>query len=302
MSYLADEIDDTPRITPAVRWLIAINVAIFFLQLTVVRPEVLQATLGFQLRDLGVGAYWTIGTYMFVHLGIWHLLGNMLVLYVFGPRLEHTWSPAEFTRYYLWCGLGGWFCHLLFARNSLLMGASGAVMGVMVAYAMRWPDDEVSLYFTIPVKVKWLVLAYIAYDAIFGLIGSAPGTTPGVAHLAHLGGVLFGFLYLRMSAMPSIDQMRQRVSQLPDLPDDTPRAIPRSLPRPREKLSRADEAVAKSKAMVSGPQKVVPVAKQAKPALDIDAVLDKISMHGLESLTGDEKKVLEEASKKLKGE
>ena len=301
MAYAPTDDIDAPRLTPAVRWLIAANVAVYFLQLTVVRPEALQAALGFQLRDLSVGAYWTIATYMFVHVGLWHLLGNMLVLFVFGPRVEHAWSSGEFTRFYLWCGLGGWFFHLLFARNSLLVGASAAVLGVMVAYASRWPDDEVSLYFTIPVKVKWLVLGYIAYDALAGLWGTAPGTTPGVAHLAHLGGVAAGWLYLRTASMPNIDQLRQRVSQLPDLPDDTPRAIPRSMPRPREKLSRADEAVAKSKAIAS-PQKASPGTKTSSGAPDLDAVLDKISQQGLESLSNDERRLLEDASTTLKGE
>ena len=110
MSYQTVDDTETPRITNAVQWLIAINVAIYFLQLTVVRPEDVQQTLGFEVQDLG-RSWWTIGTYMFVHGGFWHLALNMYTLYLFGPRIERSWSGGEFTRYYLLCGLGGWFAH-----------------------------------------------------------------------------------------------------------------------------------------------------------------------------------------------
>src|SRR5690348_13557079 len=122
MSYLITDDTETPRITPAVQWLIAINVAIYFLQLTVVRPEDVQQTLGFEVHDLG-RSWWTIATYMFVHGGFWHLALNMYTLYLFGPRIERAWSAGEFARYYILCGLGGWFAHLLFARNAVLFGA-----------------------------------------------------------------------------------------------------------------------------------------------------------------------------------
>ena len=133
MSYQIADDTDTPRITPAVQWLIAINIAIYFLQLTVVRPEDVQQTLGFEVHDLG-RSWWTIATYMFVHGGFWHLALNMYTLYLFGPRIERAWSAGEFARYYILCGLGGWFAHLLFARNAILFGASAAVLGVMQAW------------------------------------------------------------------------------------------------------------------------------------------------------------------------
>jgi len=100
MSYQITDDTETPRITPAVQWLIAINVAIYFLQLTVVRPEDVQQTLGFEVHDLG-RSWWTIATYMFVHGGFWHLSLNMYTLYLFGPRIERTWSAGEFARYYI---------------------------------------------------------------------------------------------------------------------------------------------------------------------------------------------------------
>src|SRR6185436_18234514 len=113
-------IDDpeSPRLTRAVQWLIAINVAIYFLQITIVGADNMQSALGFSSRNLS-SAWWTVLTYMFVHGGFWHLALNMYTLWVFGPKLEQAWSPGEFFRYYILCGLGGWFFHLLFARDGL---------------------------------------------------------------------------------------------------------------------------------------------------------------------------------------
>ena len=298
-SYVLPDDTERPRLTPAVQWLIAINVAIYFLQSTVVLPADMQNALGFKAVDFGNQSYWTIFTYMFVHGGLWHLAVNMYSLWLFGPRVEHAWSAREFTRFYVICGLGGWFAHLLFVRNSLLIGASAAVLGVMLAYAMRWPDDEIHLFGVIPLKVKWLV----AIMALVDLVSGMTGRDTGVAYMAHLGGLAAGWLYLRTSSVTSIDRLRQRVSQIPDVPDETPRAIPRSMPRSREKAQEVDEIVAKSKAVMAR-RPVVPAPVQPKPVPrtmdEMDLVLDKISQHGLDSLTSDERRLLEEMSKRLR--
>jgi membrane associated rhomboid family serine protease len=290
---------DVPRMTRAVQWIIAVNVAIYFLQLTVVSPRDMQFALGFQMRNLSTDSWWTIGTYMFVHGGLVHLASNMLMLFVFGPRIEHHWGAGAFLRFYLICGLGGWFLHLLFARNSLLVGASAAILGVMLAYGSRWPDDEVFLFGVLPIRVRWLVAFAVGLNLAGGIWTVGHTTVAGTAYLAHLGGLAAAWIYLRSTAMPGIDRLRQRVSQLPDLPDDTPRAIPRSLPRSREKLSEADQAVAKSNAAATRPAKPAAAGKSTRP-VDLDAVLDKISREGIESLTRDEKRLLEEASQRLK--
>jgi membrane associated rhomboid family serine protease len=289
---------DHPRMTPAVRWILALNVAVYFLQLTVVRPEHMQVALGFQMRDLTVNQWWTIGTYMFVHVGLMHIVSNMLMLFVFGPRVEHAWSARTFTWYYLICGLGGWFLHMLFARESLLVGASAAVLGVMLAYGWRWPDDEVYLFGVLPVRVRWLVAFSVGLNLAGGIFSMRAGAVTGTAYLAHLGGLAAGWIYLRGTTMPGIDRLRQRVSQLPDLPEDTPRPIPRSLPRSREKLTEADQAVVKSNAAVARPLKAPAAAKAER--VEIDAVLDKISRQGIDSLTGEERRLLQEASERLK--
>lgn len=299
MSYpFTDEIE-APRITPAVQWLIALNVAIFFLQLTIVSPADMQGWLGFTLGDLS-STWWTVVTYMFVHGGFMHLALNMYTLWLFGPRIEHAWSPWGFVRFYIFCGLGGWLFHLPFAAGSLLIGASAAVLGVMLAYAMRWPDDELLLFFVIPVKVKWMVVFLGGFNLLAGMAGVGGGT----AYLAHVGGLIFGWLYLRTPSAQSLDRIRHRVAQVQDVPDEPPRAIPRSLPRPRERAGEVDEIVAKSKALMTK-RPAAPVARAAPGPVradELNAVLDKISERGLESLSTDERRLLEEASRRLKGE
>jgi len=295
---------ESPRLTKAVQWLIAINVAIYFLQLTVVGAQNMLPALGFQADHLS-GAWWTIGSYMFVHGGFWHLALNMYTLYLFGPRVEHAWSAGEFTRYYLLCGLGGWFFHLLFAGESLLIGASAAVLGVTLAYATRWPDDEVFLFGVIPMKVKWMVALLVVMNLVGGM---AEGQGGGVAYLAHLGGLAAGWLYQRTSSGSggaSIDRFKPRMTPTTDIPDETPRVFPRSLPRAREKGNEIDEIIARSNAAVSRRQAPPPPplgAKGGKRMSDIDLVLDKISQQGIQSLTLDEKRLLEEMSRELRDE
>ena len=204
------------RIGVAVGWLLGINIAVYFLQVTVISPDDMFAALGFHSRDLGtVGrAWWTIGTYMFVHGSFWHLALNMYTLWLFGPRVEAAWTPGEFTRFYLFCGLGGWFLHLFMAGDSVLIGASAAVMGVMLAYAALWPHETVYLFGMVPMTVRWLMVLVVLMNLLGG-ISSSPGS--GVAYLAHLGGLAAGWLYLRTSASVSLAGVRRRVEPVPDI-------------------------------------------------------------------------------------
>ena len=259
----------------------------------------MQSALGFSSRNLS-SAWWTVLTYMFVHGGFWHLALNMYALWIFGPKLEQAWSPGEFLRYYILCGLGGWFFHLLFARDGLIIGASAAVFGVLLAYAVRWPDDEIYIAGLLPLRVKWLVAILVGLNLIGGIaVGDHGG---GVAYLAHLGGLAAGWLYLRSSTASSIDRLRQRVSQLPDVPDEPPRVIPRSLPRAREKGREIDDIVARSNAALSRRAAATPpvAIKGPDKVTDLNLVLDKISEQGIDSLTSTERKLLEEMSKALR--
>ena len=308
MSYAVDE-PQAPRLTPAVQWLIAINVAIFFLQLTVVTTEDMAALLGFRTGEL-TRTWWTVVTYMFVHAGFWHLALNMYTLFLFGSRVEREWSAAEFTRYFLLCGMGGLLLHLLFFRGSTLVGASAAVYGVMLAYARRWPDDEIYLFAVLPIKVKWFIALLVVMDLVNGVQSNVVGdgvASGGVAHFAHLGGFLTGWLYLRAADATGRDGLRAHVAPAPDFGDAPPRPVPRGLPRPRARSEEVDDVVAKSKAALAQRptvQQVAPAPPRppATAGSDLDRLLDKIGQHGIDSLTADERRLLDEASKKMRGE
>ena len=297
---------DAPRLTPAVLWLVAINVAIYFVQLTLQKD--FPALLGYQSGDWGRHT-WTVGTYMFVHAGFWHLALNMYTLWVFGPRVERALGTGPFAWFYAWCGLGGWAAHALFVHgDTLLVGASAAIFGVLLAYARKWPDDEVYLFGVVPMRMWWHVAFLVAVNLVMGALSATSVDGGGVAYAAHLGGLAFGWLYFLRPTAPSVDRLRQRVAPAPDLSDEPPRPVPRSLPRPRERQSEVDEVVEQSKALtVNKPPRPAPApprplvtAANRREALDL--VLDKISEHGLDSLTLEERHLLEEMSRKLRND
>lgn len=299
---LTDDMD-APRLTRAVRWLIALNIAVFFVQLTTVGTANMQQWLGYLFEKELAAGWWTVFTYPFVHGSFWHLAIGAYTLYLFGPRLERAWSAGELTRYYVLCGLGGWLFHLLFAREALLVGATAPVLGVALAHAMRWPDDEVALFGVLPLRVRSLMALMVAANLVVGMVAAGEGA--GISYLAHIGGLITGWLYLRSSAGPSLERLRQRVSPLPDMPDEPPRAVPRSLPRSREREREIDDIVAQSNAALRRrpASSAPPVASRPAPArTDLNAVLDKISEHGMESLTIEERKLLEEKSRELRRE
>ena len=312
------------RLTPAVQAIIAFNLLVMLAQTAVGYPDT-RAWLGFDTAGFP-GHWWSPVTYMFVHSGLTPLLVNAYALYLFGPRVERQWGsgafpPSDtprpvswsgggtsrrFAGFYLLCGLGGVACQLLFFRTGTLVGASAAVFGVMTAYAMQWPDDEVMFLFVFPVRARALMVGLLVFSVVMGVAGAdgSAGATTGtnLTYFAHLGGVFAAYVYMRMaSTSPNMDQVRQRVANLPEA-DEPPRAIPRNPPR-RERADEVDDVVAKSKATIA--KRVVaaspsPRRGEARPD-ELDRVLDKISQHGIDSLTSDERNVLEEMSKRFRG-
>jgi membrane associated rhomboid family serine protease len=307
------EAHDRLRLTRSVQALLAINVAMLFLQWTVVSDADAFAVLGFQAGSLQ-RTLWSALTYMFVHYSVWHLALNMYVLLAFGPRLEATMGTRAFTLYYLWCGLGGAVAHMLFVRTGLLVGASAGVLGVMFAYWQQWPDEEISLFGVIPMR-PWTALMLVGSAILVtGALGAGAPIAGGerIAYVAHVGGIAFAWLYMRTPPAASIERFRQRISPAPDYPqDETPRAIPRTLPRARTNTQRddVDEIVAKSKAVAAQQPRPMTRTITAPPprpreegVAELDRVLDKISLEGLESLTPVERAMLDDMAKRLRGE
>jgi membrane associated rhomboid family serine protease len=283
--------------TPAVQWIIAANVLVYFLQVTIVQPADVAAWLGYS-PSLFPSRWWTALSYQFVHGGFWHIALNLFGLWMFGPRVEHAWGARAFTPFYLFCGLGGWLAHFALVQHGGLIGASAAVLGVMVAYASRWPDDEVYLFGVLPLKVRWFVVGLVVINLASGILDSGTG---GVGYFAHLGGLAAGWLYLRISGLNATG-WRSRVETAPDLPDEPPRAIPRGTQRAREPRSESDDAVAKSRALFSTVRRTSPSTALRDPVRreELDRVLDKIARHGMGSLTSDERSLLDDESRRLR--
>jgi len=139
---------------------------------------------------------WTVVTYMFLHAGFMHFFFNMLALYFFGPRLEARLGGRRFIGLYLASGIGGAVLSLV-TPFAAIIGASGAVFGVMLGYAHYWPRDLVYVFF-LPMEARWLVVLMTAMS----LFGAWQGQG-GIAHFAHLGGFAGGFLYLRWMELRS---------------------------------------------------------------------------------------------------
>ncbi|MCX7013689.1 MAG: rhomboid family intramembrane serine protease [Candidatus Sumerlaeota bacterium] len=148
---------------------------------------------------------WRFVSYMFLHANLVHIFFNMFTLCMFGRRLEQRWGAHEFYRFYFVCGVGAAVFQTLLSLPGLvggteavpMVGASGAIYGLLLAYAYYWADDIVYVNFILPMKIKYLVLIFGAIN-FFGSVGDiAHAGASGIAHFAHLGGLLTGWLYLK---------------------------------------------------------------------------------------------------------
>jgi membrane associated rhomboid family serine protease len=294
------ERSDSPRVTRAVQWLLALNIGVYFLQLTLFGSDAIYSALALDPARFPAD-WWTVVSYMFVHAWLAHLAFNMFTLWMFGPRLEHEWGTRTFVWFYLCSGIGGAVAHLIFAQHTAVIGASGAISGVLVAYALRWPDEDVYLFGVIPMRSRWLVVALLAMNIIFALSPSSR-----IDWTAHVGGMAFGWIFLKLYAVGGINRVRGWVSAVPDETDDMPRAVPRNRSPMRDRASGVDEVVERSNAVVlreTKPIQHVPKQESSKEyAAKVNRVLDKISQFGIESLTRDERRLLEDMSRKLRQE
>lgn len=267
-------------LTPWVRRLLVANLLVFLVQATLFTDPRFAQAFGFAPL-VALARPWTFLTYMFLHDGVLHLAFNMLMLFVFGPSVEDRMGGRPFFLYYLLCGVGGAAFSFLLTQwvpVHLIVGASGAILGVALAFAWYWPDHPVFVFpFPEPIPAKWLVTFFVALDLVLALLRASDG----VAHLAHLGGIGAGLLYLKGQWWWATRAERNvhHGSESSVLVTPIPRAgrsgnaPPRPKPRP--------EAGARANA-------------------EIDRVLDKISATGVESLTPAERKFLAEISRRMR--
>ncbi|MCD6019791.1 MAG: Rhomboid family protein [Bacteroidetes bacterium] len=181
------------QIPMVVKNILIINVLLYFG--TLVFGELLHRYL--DLYPIGTPYFkpYQFISYMFMHADIAHILFNMLAVYMFGSILENIWGPKRFLNFYLLCGLGAAFLQLGISyynnEYTILLGASGAVFGLLVAFAMMFPNTELQIYFIIPVKAKYLVIGYALFELYNGFFAH-----DNVAHFAHLGGLAVGIIIM----------------------------------------------------------------------------------------------------------
>ena len=246
----------------------------------------------FALYPLGEGfQVWQLLTYLFMHGSLMHLLFNMLALWMFGMDLENTWGSRKFLLYYLVCGIGAGISNLfigpLFGPTAPTVGASGAIYGVLLAFGLMYPDRPIFVYFLLPIRARYFVIFYIVVELYAGVTGSADG----IAHFAHLGGAAAGLIFLLFDwdTIP----LRKWWYEWKAGATRPPR-LGNTAYRDRYK-TRGEISEARYYDVQGRDEDDDDEVSQER----IDEILDKISKHGYQSLSEDEKRILFEASKKL---
>ena len=190
-----------PTLTPMVKYLVLACVGVSVLQTLSPGQDIEQIFGLTSYRVLTSLFIWQVASYIFLHGGFWHLLFNMFGLWMFGCELERYWGSREFLRFFLVTGVGAGILSVVIEPFSVVptIGASGSVYGILMAYGMMFPERLVYLYFLFPVKVKYFV-AVLGIIAFFAAIGSGGS---GIAHTAHLGGMVVAWLYLKGLLSPA---------------------------------------------------------------------------------------------------
>jgi membrane associated rhomboid family serine protease len=203
-------------ISTALKWLIGVNVALFF-------ATIIPSVAGFFIEFLGLRPVrvvegfwlWQLGTYMFLHGGLFHILFNMLALWMFGAELERIWGTRFFLKFYFVTGAGAGLLTVLFSLlpfgfarqlyGSVIIGASGAIYGLLLAYALYFPDRPIYMWFVfpIPAKIFVLIMGAIAFYASLSQAG-------GIANATHLGGLAVGYVYLKGLRVNPLAELRYR--------------------------------------------------------------------------------------------
>lgn len=289
---------------PVIKNLLIINAAVFFVQLIMENlifngiPASYILNRWFALNPILVGdtfgnpfnfQIWQLITYQFMHGNFSHILFNMFGLWMFGAEIENIFGSKRFLIFYLLAGVTAGLLHLflsplLGSSPAVTIGASGSVFGVLVAFAMLFPDRYIFLYFLVPVKAKYLIGFLIVFE--FLAINSAHSN---VAHLAHLGGALFGFLYLLFDKNFNIELknvfrkeyfFKRKTGGYKDyFSPSSSRKRNDDLDEVKFRDLEDDEIITQK---------------------EIDDILDKISKSGYQNLTEREKRILFEASKRMK--
>jgi len=255
-------------LTPVVRDLLIANLAIYVLKWFTPVQDLLA------LRPVDVTtkfAVWQLVTYMFLHGHLFHILFNMFTLWMFGCEVENALGSKTFFKYYMITGIGAGIFNVIFAWNSPIpiIGASGALYGVLVAFAVLFPNRVITLliFFVLPVsvKAKYLVAIFIGISLFSSIQGQVFGVSDGIAHLAHLGGAVVGLILLKGNALVGIVSREIRYRQFQ---------------RRSEKARRRDLEIRRKRD-------------------EVDRILDRINEVGYDGISEAEKEYLKKASEFL---
>lgn len=306
MSTLLASTAPSPAGRPSSRvvWGMLATIAVVqFLQWTLVLPEDVQRFLGFQRDDLESGRWWTALSYPFVHGDVAVAVLNAYALALFGTRVEREWGSRRFLAFLAVAAIGAWIVHLFLGGAGLLLGASAMAFATLAAYGLRWGRDEHGVVAGLEVRGRWITLFV---GAILLLVGLREAVGGGAGFLAHLGGIAAAWLFVRLTPVQLVERLREGVTALPDEPseDQLPRAVPKSAPRSRTRdretiddvLSRSNAAAARR---ATPRRRSKPDAEPSAPP-SLDAILDKISAEGMAGLTDDERRVLDDHSRRLR--
>jgi membrane associated rhomboid family serine protease len=180
-------------ITRAVKYLLIMCVGVFLFQ------QLAPPTVVFLFGLVPVLLWkkyfvWQLGTYIFLHGSFFHLLFNIFALWMFGCEIERQWGTRRFVKYFLVTGIGAGICYALVSPGQSIpvVGASGAIYAILLAYGVIFPNRMIYVWFLFPIRAKYFVMIFGAIE----LYASITGTTGGIAHVAHLGGMLFGYIYM----------------------------------------------------------------------------------------------------------
>lgn len=178
---------------PAVKHLLIINALVFAADYVLQKQGIYLANI-LALFSLQSGNFqvWQPLSYMFMHANLTHIVFNMFNLWMFGAAMENFWGTKRFLFYYLVCGIGAGLLYMLLPGIHVTVGASAAVYGLLLAFGMTFPNEYIYLYFLMPIKTKWFITGMIAIELLQGIFYSYDG----IAHFAHLGGMLIGFLLI----------------------------------------------------------------------------------------------------------
>jgi membrane associated rhomboid family serine protease len=272
-------------LTPAVKYIILTNIVCFFLQHLIVPESIVRWFTLIPNWVVDKFAIWQLVTYLFLHGDVFHILMNMIILWMFGGELERHWGTKEFTRFYFICGIGAGIVHLLVSMLVIntpmisVIGASGAIYGLLMAYGVLFPNRIITLLllFVLPINIKAKYLVMIV--GLISLFHGLASTQGGVAHFAHLGGMLVGFLYLKLGSQRSYEG-------LPFKPRSAGRGPFGKWMRQRAESRRKMQIVRRQQ-------------QEQRLRERVDAILDKINEVGYENLSEEEKQILKKASQFL---